>query len=158
MDIRATCDGVEGGRFGENVRGPNDKKPHYGIDLLAESGTVVKSSVSGEVQFANDQPSASDFGKYVLVDQSGKDRLVMYAHLSSVNVETNDSVSMETKLGETGTTGNACDDDCSCGPAHLHLGVKEGSTWGNGTPKDPEETVLGTKFGTNGDPVFDSCN
>jgi murein DD-endopeptidase MepM/ murein hydrolase activator NlpD len=154
MDIRATCDGVEGGRFGENARGPGDA--HYGIDLLAEVGTPAWALESGRVYGVNRDKEESDFGKYVIIQSDGK--LIMYAHLSKVSVRGGDDVTMrKTKIGETGVTGNACRSSCSCGPAHLHLGVKEGSTWGSGTPIDPEKGTLGTEFSSNGDPISDNC-
>jgi len=61
-------------------------------------------------------------------------------------------------VGETGVTGNACENSCSCGPSHLHLGVKKGNTWESGTPKDPDETVIGTEFNQNGDSISDNCS
>jgi murein DD-endopeptidase MepM/ murein hydrolase activator NlpD len=155
MDIRSTCSGVEGGRFGENARGEGN--PHYGIDLLAEIGTSTTALRSGRVYGVNRDQSESDFGKYVII-QSGEN-LIIYAHLSKVSVNGGDEVTLgETKVGETGVTGNACENSCSCGPSHLHLGVKKGNTWGSGTPKDPEETVLGTEFNQNGDPISDDCS
>ena len=154
MDIRATCDGIEGGRFGENARGSGDA--HYGIDLLAEVGTPAWALESGRVYGVNRDKEVSDFGKYVIIQSDGK--LIMYAHLSKVSVRGGDDVTMlKTKIGETSVTGNACRSSCSCGPAHLHLGVKEGSTWGSGTPIDTEKEILGTEFSSNGAPMSDNC-
>lgn len=154
MDIRATCAGREGGRFGENARGTGD--PHYGVDLLAEVGTPAWALTSGRVYAVNRQPNVSDFGRYVIIRSD--DNLIMYAHLSKVSVNSSENVvGGKTKIGETGVTGNACRSSCSCGPSHLHLGVKEGNTWGSGTPRDPEQKVLGTEFDSNGDPILDNC-
>lgn len=39
MEIRLTCNGVDGGRFGKDARGEGN--PHWGLDLLADVGTEV---------------------------------------------------------------------------------------------------------------------
>jgi hypothetical protein len=83
MDIRATCDGVKGRRFGENARGEGDA--HYGIDLLADPGTSAWALTSGKVYGVNRITEVSDFGKYVIIQSDGK--MIMYAHLSKVSVK-----------------------------------------------------------------------
>lgn len=150
MDIRATCDGIEGGRFGENARG--DGKPHHGIDLLAEVGTEVYAMEEGVVWSRN---KSQDFGRYLIV-QTNDGEFVMYAHLSQRAVEGGESLSQGEYIGETGVSGNACRDSCGCGPSHLHLGVKEGESWAGGSPKDPEG-YIGTQFDSEGDATSDTC-
>ncbi len=155
MDIRATCSGVEGGRFGENARGPGN--PHYGIDLLAEIGTPTWAFMPGEVYLINTDPDASDFGKFVMV-KSG-DYIIIYAHLDNIDVKRGDKiVAGKTQIGKTGVTGNSCNNDCSCGPPHLHIGIKKGNSWNTGDPVDPEEGFIGTQFGDNGNATSDYCS
>ncbi len=154
MDIRSTCDGIEGGRFGEDARG--DGEPHWGIDLLADVGTKVTARGGGVVWSKNQNDT---FGRYIIVQSEDGGTFTMYAHLSSRSVEGGDSVvAGETEIGETGTSGNACDTSCSCGPAHLHLEMRQGGDgWGDSTPVDPENH-LGTEFeDSTGQPTSDSC-
>lgn len=151
MDIRPTCSGVEGGRFGENARGQGN--PHYGIDLLADIGTEVHSMREGIVWARNE---SEDFGKYIIIQTDGGN-LIIYAHLSKRTVEGGESLSTGELIGKTGVSGNACETDCSCGPAHLHLGVKEGNSWAGGTPKDPEN-YIGAEFDSDGEAISDNCS
>jgi len=150
MDIRATCAGVDGGRF--EGRGGD----HEGLDLLADVGTKVTARGGGAVWSKNQNDT---FGRYIIVQSDGGGTFTMYAHLSSRSVEGGDPVvAGETKIGETGTSGNACDTSCSCGPAHLHLEMRQGGDgWGDSTPVDPENH-LGTEFDdSTGQPTSDSC-
>jgi len=150
MDIRPTCAGIEGGRFGG--RGGD----HEGLDLLADVGTEVTARGDGAVWSKNQNDT---FGRYIIVRSDGGDTFTMYAHLSSRSVEGGDPVvAGETKIGETGTSGNACDNSCSCGPAHLHLEMRQGGDgWGDSNPVDPENH-LGTGFDdSTGQPTSDSC-
>jgi len=154
MDIRSTCDGIEGGRFGEDARG--DGEPHWGIDLLADVGTKVTARGGGVVWSKNQNDT---FGRYIIVQSEDGGTFTMYTHLSSRSVEGGDSVvTGETEIGETGTSGNACDTSCSCGPAHLHLEMRQGGDgWGDSTPVDPENH-FGTEFeDSTGQPTSDSC-
>jgi len=150
MDIRATCAGIEGGRFGG--RGED----HEGLDLLADVGTDLHSTTGGVVRrVAFDE---GGWGNYVVIESTVNNRFFLYAHLNLVDLERGNSVSEGEVIGETGTSGNACPADCSCGPAHVHLEVREGaSQWYNAEPQNPED-YLGTQFGGNGKPISDSCS
>ncbi|PQJ35642.1 hypothetical protein BSZ35_14485 [Salinibacter sp. 10B] len=141
----------KGGRFGENARGQGN--PHYGIDLLADIGTEVHSMREGIVWARNE---SEDFGKYIIIQTDGGN-LIIYAHLSKRTVEGGESLSTGELIGKTGVSGNACETDCSCGPAHLHLGVKEGNSWAGGTPKDPEN-YIGAEFDSDGEAISDNCS
>jgi hypothetical protein len=154
MEIRATCAGIEGGRFGEDARGEGNA--HWGIDLLADEGTEVQVREGGVIWSKNQNDT---FGRYLII-QSDDGTFTMYAHLSSRSVEGGDAVDKGDSIGETGTSGNACSSHCSCGPAHLHLEIREGGdSWSSSTPVDPEEEDrLGTEFDSDsGTAISDSC-
>ena len=158
MDIRPTCAGTGGGRFGENARQYPDgsDKPHWGIDLGgkdAEIGTEITPSRGGFV-YANG--NSATFGKYVII-RSGS-TYFLYAHLSKSTVERTEYVGPKRKIGEMGKSGNARDADCN--PVHLHLEVRvDDESWpadDKSKRKDPEE-YIGTEFSDNGQPVSDRC-
>jgi len=168
MDIRPTCAGIEGGRFG-CTRGDEDDCNwetrsgddfHAGLDLDADKGTELTPVEGGTVVVTG---YLDAFGSYVVIRSSNdEERFFLYAHLSSTSVQQNDTVTEGEKLGETGKSGNA--DDAQCNEEHLHLEVREGNSAGRwawtrdsgGKPVDPEKYV-GTKFGADGDPVSDAC-
>jgi hypothetical protein len=159
MDIRATCAGIEGGRFGEEARQYPDgtPKPHWGLDLggrNAEIGTEITPVEGGTVVAAD--AHSPDFGNYVIIRNN--DTWYLYAHLSKVTVEGFESVDPDDKIGEMGKSGNAAEADCN--PVHLHLEVrKDKEKWptdDESKRKDPEKYV-GTEFSDNGRPVSDNC-
>lgn len=148
MEIRGTCDGVEGGRFG----GRNGT--HYGLDLLAATGTSLHATDGGTVRYAG--PSNTDYGNIIVIETS-QNTYHFFAHLSSVDVSNDDPVAEGDEIGSTGTSGNACESDCECGPPHVHVEVRSGSSdWRNATPEDPEDH-LGTDFDQDGSPESDTC-
>ena len=155
MDIRATGCGenasVDGGRFQTDAR-----PSHDGIDLLNDIGDPVKAMAGGTVERVGKDPDG--WGNYVVIESSAVgNRYFLYAHLKSVEVGKGDSFAEGKQVGTTGISGNA-DDDCSGGPPHLHLEVREGSSqWYNAEPVDPE-SHLGTEFGANGKAISDSCS
>ena len=157
MDIRPTCAGTEGGRFGEEARQDADgnPKPHWGLDLGgsdAEVGTEISAVEGGTVWSTG---FSDDFGDYVIVTSGNK--YYLYAHLSEVTVEGSDPVDVGNKIGEMGKSGNA--EEAECNQVHLHLEVrKDEETWptDDESKKDPEE-YIGTEFSSDGEPVSDEC-
>ena len=159
MDIRPTCAGIEGGRWGD-TRGPNNEQFHGGLDLDADKGTELFAMEGGEVVQVD---FLDDFGNYIVVQSSNKEsEYFLYAHLSSTAVKEDGIVSQGDKLGETGESGNAQEADCN--PEHLHLEVREGDGTDNGWVKDlggetvdPEEHI-GTSFNEEGKATNDLCS
>lgn len=160
MEIRPTCNGVDGGRFGWTREDENGNEVfHGGLDLLADKGTDLHAMEGGEVVRVN---NIDDFGNFVVV-QSNKngERFFLYAHLSSVTVGDDQVVSEGEKIGETGKSGNA--EEAACNPEHLHLEVRKGKDtefgWvkGNGAEAVNPEPYVGTEFNDNGAPVSDEC-
>ena len=100
------------------------RRPHYGLDIVAKTGTPVKVISDGVVVFTNEDMF---FNGKMLIINHGLGLTSMYIHLSKIMVETGDRVLKGQEVGLIGSTGR------STGP-HLHLGVML-----NKTPLDPEQ-------------------
>jgi RHS repeat-associated protein len=107
---------------------------HNGIDIIAASGTKVKSVMVGVVYIVGDQGSVN-YGKYIDVKHTfnGVTYYSRYAHLSVRSVKVGDKVSAGTVIGEVGQTGSAN------GP-HLHFEITK--TWVNFGGKSINPTAL----------------
>jgi murein DD-endopeptidase MepM/ murein hydrolase activator NlpD len=163
MDIRATCDGVEGGRYGY-TRGPNNEQPHWGLDLEGEVGARVAAMRGGQVvAIEPEENNGTGWGRYVVIQSAGNEgRFFLYSHLSSIDGQVQRGTTID-EGGKVGEIGRA--EEAGCNKAHLHLEVREGSStntgWiegeGENKTKDPEK-YIGTEFNTDGEPVSDKCN
>lgn len=85
---------------------------HQGIDIAAKKGTPIFPTARGRVVAISRN---NGYGKMVTIFH-GKDLYTKYAHLHSINVELDQYVYLDTKIGTVGKTGYAT------GP-HLHLEV-----------------------------------
>jgi murein DD-endopeptidase MepM/ murein hydrolase activator NlpD len=94
--------------------GPRGNRFHAGIDLVAPQGTPVAAAASGRVVFA--RFAAGGWGNLVIVAHADGVK-TMYAHLSTITVHRKDLVSIGSRLGTVGSTGDAT------GP-HLHFEVR----------------------------------
>lgn len=94
---------------------------HGGIDFRVRTGTPINSAGAGVVVHAG---RMGGYGKMVEIDH-GAGLVTRYAHLSKVLVSKGQSVTMNTRIAESGSTGR------STGP-HLHYEVRR-----NGKPVDP---------------------
>jgi murein DD-endopeptidase MepM/ murein hydrolase activator NlpD len=94
--------------------GPRGNRFHAGIDLVAPQGTPVAAAASGRVVFA--RFAAGGWGNLVIVAHADGVK-TMYAHLSTMTVHRKDLVSIGSRLGTVGSTGDAT------GP-HLHFEVR----------------------------------
>jgi murein DD-endopeptidase MepM/ murein hydrolase activator NlpD len=100
-----------------------DRQVHLGFDLASLQQAPVLSSHAGTVVFAD---YLGIYGNCVVVDH-GLGVQTLYAHLSTMNVKTGDTVTKGHELGRTGATGLA-------GGDHLHFTVLL-----QGTPVNPVE-------------------
>lgn len=105
----------------------NTLEPHYGVEFPNGSGTPVLAAQAGTVVFAGSDeltllgPYTSFYGNVVILRHpelfEGRDMYTLYAHLSAIDVEEGQSVSMGERLGAVGATGAA-------NGSHLHFEVR----------------------------------
>lgn len=95
---------------------------HRGIDLAAPEGTKVYACQAGTVSVAT---TDAIYGNYIILQHENSIQSV-YAHLSSMEVKTGDSVLKGSVIGRVGSTG------ASTGP-HLHFEIRK-----NGRHQDPK--------------------
>lgn len=88
---------------------------HPGLDLEGSTGEPVKPVMDGRVSEAG--YSRLGYGNTVVIDH-GNGITSLYAHLSKIEVEVGDKVSMGTEIGKVGSTGRSTG-------SHLHLEVRE---------------------------------
>lgn len=94
---------------------------HYGIDIAGPQGTPIKAFANGTVTRAQ---FSGGFGNMIEINHGGG-LTTVYAHLSRINVQRGDRVSVGQQIGLMGSTG------VSTG-SHLHFEVRR---WG--TPVNP---------------------
>jgi len=95
------------------------KRPHYGLDFAAPTGTPVKAPAGGTVILAE-----ADFwyeGGLIFIDH-GHGLQSAFLHLSDVSVKVGDVVAPGDTIGAVGATGRAT------GP-HLDWRINWGKTW-----------------------------
>jgi murein DD-endopeptidase MepM/ murein hydrolase activator NlpD len=89
-----------------------DTQVHYGYDLASTKQSLVPAANAGTVAFAG---PLTIYGNAVILDH-GLGLQTLYAHLSSIDVKTGDTVAKGQALGRSGATGLAIGD-------HLHFEV-----------------------------------
>ena len=78
--------------------------PHYGIDIAAKQGTMIKSSGSGKVTMAEDDLYYT--GGTVIMDH-GHGISTIYSHLETVIVSVGDKINQGDIIGTVGSTGRS---------------------------------------------------
>ena len=121
-------------RYGATANGTRD--PHHGVEFPNASGTPVYAASDGQVIFAGQDDEAiyspwPDFYGNLVVIKHGNDLSTLYAHLSKINVETNQNILAGTKIGEVGWTGGAIG-------SHLHFEVRRGNVEDYFATQNPE--------------------
>ncbi len=86
---------------------------HGGLDMSANTGTVIKAALPGKVLRSK---YSSDYGNFVTIDH-GDGLVTLYAHCSKLLVEVGDKVRQGDAIALVGSTGR------STGP-HLHFEVR----------------------------------
>lgn len=109
--VDGTLEGGFGGR--RNPFGGGGYEFHSGQDIEAPWGAPVVAGASGRVSFVGWQ---NGYGQLVIVDHGGG-LTTRYGHLSSIDVQMDQTVSRAQMLGKVGSTGR------STGP-HLHYEVR----------------------------------
>jgi len=106
-------DVTTGGNFGRRrVLNGQARSPHSGVDFPAAAGTPVFASQSGKVVLAENLYYS---GNTVVIDH-GYGIYTLYAHLSKIDVQAQESVKAGAEIGLVGATGRVT------GP-HLHWGL-----------------------------------
>lgn len=93
--------------------GARGGRPHYGVDIAAERGTLVRAANAGQVVFRGRKKG---FGRLVIVDHGGG-VTTYYAHLSRFKTRKGRRVKRGQPIGKVGSSGRAS------GP-HLHFEVR----------------------------------
>lgn len=134
--------------YASTANGTRD--PHRGVEFLNKFGTFVYAAGDGVVLFAgpDDHPIYSpwpDFYGNLIVIQHAHNLYTLYAHLSKIDVQRNQSVAAGQKIGEVGQTGVAV------GP-HLHFEVRQGNVDEYFSTQNPELWLVPNP-GENGQPM-----
>lgn len=85
---------------------------HKGIDIAANSGTNIVSSIDGIVSVAEEN---SEYGKFIKITNG--EVMTVYAHCKNLKVKVGDRIKSGQTIATVGTTGN------STGP-HLHFEIR----------------------------------
>lgn len=116
-------DGIVSGVFGsQRFFNGQPRRPHYGLDIAATSGTAVIAPSDGVVRFVH--PDMFFNGKTLVVDH-GQRVVSSFSHLSAILVAEGDEVTRGQLIARVGATGRVT------GP-HLHWQVSY-----SGIPVDP---------------------
>ena len=86
---------------------------HYGIDLAAPTGKVVRAGMEGIVSYIGNQ--GGGYGKYIILKHPGGFQ-TLYAHLNGFAVSTGQSVARGQSIGWIGNTGRSTG-------SHLHFAI-----------------------------------
>lgn len=88
-------------------------KNHTGIDIAANTGTVIYAALDGVVKIAS---SEGDYGNHLRIEKD--DVAIYYAHCNKLYVKEGEYVTQNQPIAEVGATGNVT------GP-HLHFEIRK---------------------------------
>jgi len=110
--------GIVSGVYGsQRILNGKPRRPHYGVDIAAPTGTPVFAPAAGRVTLATSMVLS---GNTLMIDH-GRGLRSTFMHLSRLTVREGEQVKQGQKVGEVGATGRAT------GP-HLHWGMSWFST------------------------------
>ncbi len=101
MPVEGIISGVYGS---QRILNGKPKWPHYGIDIAAKQGTMIKSSGSGIVTMAEDDLYYT--GGTIIMDH-GHGISTIYSHLENVMVSVGDKINQGDIIGTVGSTGRS---------------------------------------------------
>ena len=101
MPVEGIISGVYGS---QRILNGKPKWPHYGIDIAAKKGTMIKSSASGIVTMAEDDLYYT--GGTIIMDH-GHGISTIYSHLENVMVSVGDQINQGEIIGTVGSTGRS---------------------------------------------------
>jgi murein DD-endopeptidase MepM/ murein hydrolase activator NlpD len=98
-------EGIISGIYGsQRILNGKPRWPHYGIDIAAKQGTMIKSSATGVVTMAEDDLYYT--GGTVIMDH-GHGISTIYSHLENVLVSVGDKINQGDIIGTVGSTGRS---------------------------------------------------
>ena len=101
MPVEGIISGVYGS---QRILNGKPRWPHYGIDIAAKQGTLIKSSGSGIVTMAEDDLYYT--GGTIIMDH-GHGISTIYSHLETVMVSVGDKINLGDIIGTVGSTGRS---------------------------------------------------
>ncbi len=101
MPVEGIISGVYGS---QRILNGKPRWPHYGIDIAAKQGTMIKSSGSGVVTMA--EADLYYTGGTIIMDH-GHGISTIYSHLESVMVSVGDKINQGDVIGTVGSTGRS---------------------------------------------------
>ena len=101
MPVEGIISGVYGS---QRILNGKPKWPHYGIDIAAKQGTMIKSSGSGTVTMAEDNLYYT--GGTIIMDH-GHGISTIYSHLEALMVSVGDKINQGDIIGTVGSTGRS---------------------------------------------------
>ena len=101
MPVKGIISGVYGS---QRILNGKPRWPHYGIDIAAKQGTMIKSSGAGVVTMAEDDLYYT--GGTIIMDH-GHGISTIYSHLETVLVSVGDKINKGDIIGTVGSTGRS---------------------------------------------------
>ena len=101
MPVKGIISGVYGS---QRILNGKPRWPHYGIDIAAKQGTLIKSSGSGTVTMAEDDLYYTG-GTIIMAHGHGISTI--YSHLETVMVSVGDKINQGDIIGTVGSTGRS---------------------------------------------------
>ncbi|MDC0234583.1 M23 family metallopeptidase [Candidatus Pelagibacter sp.] len=101
MPVKGIISGVYGS---QRILNGKPRWPHYGIDIAAKQGTMIKSAGSGIVTMAEDDLYYT--GGTIIMDH-GHGISTIYSHLENVLVSVGDQINQGDVIGTVGSTGRS---------------------------------------------------
>jgi murein DD-endopeptidase MepM/ murein hydrolase activator NlpD len=101
MPVKGIISGVYGS---QRILNGKPRWPHYGIDIAAKKGTMIRSSGSGIVTMAEDDLYYT--GGTIIMDH-GHGISTIYSHLESIMVSIGDNINQGDVIGTVGSTGRS---------------------------------------------------
>ena len=127
-EFKRPIKGITTGVYGsQRILNGKPRRPHFGIDIAAPKGTVIKNSNTGEVLLA--EKNLFFTGGTIIIDH-GHGVITIYSHLDEIFVKKGEFVKRGEKIGTVGSTGR------STGP-HLDFRI-----YCNNVPVDPDLILI----------------
>ena len=101
MPVKGIISGVYGS---QRILNGKPRWPHYGIDIAAKQGTLIKSSASGVVTMAEEDLYYT--GGTIIMDH-GHGISTIYSHLENILVSVGDQINQGDVIGTVGSTGRS---------------------------------------------------